>query len=107
LTLRVGVAVLHHETNTFADASTGTTGYERFDIWRGVEMLDQHWAVSKTAPAGMFDTIRSLEAELVPTYGAFAQPSGTIEADAYRRLRSELLAALESALPVDAVGPQG
>ncbi|MFN2527074.1 MAG: M81 family metallopeptidase, partial [Actinomycetota bacterium] len=100
--MRVGVALLYHETNTFADASTGRTKYERFDVWRGAELVD-HWAGSRTAPAGMVETIREIGGEPVALYGAFAQPSGTIEADAYARLREELLGALKANLPLDAL----
>jgi microcystin degradation protein MlrC len=99
---RIGVAMLYHETNTFADASTGTTRYDRFDVWRGNELLDK-WGGSKTAPIGMHETIQAIGAEAVPLYGAFAQPSGTIESRAYARLREELLTSLRDNHPLDAV----
>lgn len=103
MTLRVGLGVLYHETNTYADSSTGRTRYDRFDTWRGTQMYDSYWATSRTAPAGMLDAIRSIGAEPVPLFGAFAQPSGTIEAADYARLRDDLLTPLRDALPLDAV----
>lgn len=103
MTLRVGLGMLYHETNTYADSSTGRTRYDRFEVWRGKDFYDTTWANSKTPPAGMLDALRSMGAEVVPLFGAFAQPSGTIEPDAYARLRDQLLTALQDALPLDAV----
>ncbi len=103
MTMRVGLGVLIHETNTYADTSTGRTEYERFDTWHGTEFFDTHWTTSKTPPAGMLDAIKSIGAEPVPLFGAFAQPSGTIESAAYQRLRDNLLNPLKEALPLDAV----
>ncbi len=102
MSLRIGVAMLAHETNTFADDSTGTTDYDRFDVWHGDAFFD-FWKGTRLPPAGMFDAIAEWGEEMVPLYGAFAQPSGTINRDAYERLRDELLSAIKENLPMDCI----
>lgn len=101
--MRIGVAFVFHETNTYADSSTGPTDYDRFEIWHGDE-LTERWKGTATAPGGTIDAVDATEgAEMVPIYGAFAQPSGTINAPAYERLRRELLEGMRSSLPLDAL----
>ncbi len=102
MSLRIGVPVLAHETNTFADSSTGRTEYDRFDVWRGDGVLE-FWENTQTPPGGIIEGIREIGAEVVPIYSAFAQPSGTITKDAYVRLLDELLKDLKASLPLDAL----
>jgi microcystin degradation protein MlrC len=101
VTFRLAVAGLGHETNTYADDALGTTGLDSFSVLRGEHLL----AVSgqNTCIAGMIDRGRELDLDLVPTYWAYCNPSGTIEAETYQTLKHELLEALRAAMPFDAL----
>src|SRR5262245_53241067 len=88
--MRIATGGIGHETNTF---STLTTGLNEFFIRRGEECVqDAFW-----------NRYREQGVELVPTLTAGAAPHGPVERDAYLQLKTELLARLKSALPVDGV----
>jgi microcystin degradation protein MlrC len=100
--MRIAIGEIAHETNTFR---TGLTGIERFQAqeWQhGAEILEKHDGV-RDYLGGMIAAASQLGIELVPTFAASAEPSATIARDAYDTMRDELLAALRSAGPVDAI----
>ena len=99
--MRIAIGGIVHETNTYAVASFGMTSLGSFKISRGDEIL-RH-ARGRTFTGGMVDAGQQAGHDLVPLLHAFAQPSGTIEAGAYRQMKSELIDRLQAALPVDAV----
>jgi len=99
--VRIALGGISHETNTYADAVTGTTGLDRFGIRRGDRMLRAR--ATDTFVGGFLDACDTLGAEPVPTLWAWAGPSGTVTADAYATLRGELLERIAAVLPVDAV----
>ena len=101
MTLRIAVAGLGHETNTYADEALGTTGLDRFSIARGDTIL--RMAGQNTCIGGMIDRATELDLDLVPTYYAYCYPSGTIEATAYDAMKDELVASLRAAMPFDAL----
>lgn len=94
---RVGIVGLEHETNTFRD---GPTPLADFDVVRGADLEVERG--KRTYAGGMFDGIDAIGATAVPLVVAGAQPSGAIDADAYRTLRDEIVAAVRAA-DVDAV----
>jgi microcystin degradation protein MlrC len=100
--VRVAIAGISHETNTYAVDSTGHTGLDLFRISRGAEILERERGV-RTFVGGMLDAADEIGAEVVPTFLARADPSGTIAAEAYASMKAELLATVEAVLPVDAV----
>lgn len=100
--MRIAVGGLTHETNTYAVASTGATGLDRFHRLAGDDIAG-FFAGTGTAIGGILDGCERGGHEMVPTFYAVAEPSGTITADAYETLKGALLDALRSALPVDAV----
>jgi microcystin degradation protein MlrC len=77
--------------------------YEDFAIQRGEEMLEQRGRNS--AVAGMLDVLAARpDVAVVPTMSARAGSAGLLSAPGWARLRGELLAAIEPALPgADAV----
>ncbi len=99
--MRIAIGGIVHETNTFAVASFGTTPSGSFRISRGDAMFQSRG--TRTFVGGMLAAAEAAGHEVVPIFHADAQPSGTIEADSYRSMKSELLAGLADALPVDAV----
>ncbi len=100
--MRIAIGGISHETNTYADACFGRTGVGDFVIDRGEE-IRLRYQETRTFVGGMLAAAQALGATVVPTLTAIAQPSGTIAADAYLALKTELLELLAAAMPVDAV----
>ncbi len=100
--LRVAIAGISHESNTYAVAASGLTDASWFDRYRGGQIVDRY-AATATYIGGMLDALTDLDATILPTFFAIGEPSGTIRAAAYVQLRDELLSALRAALPVDAI----
>jgi microcystin degradation protein MlrC len=100
MSFRVAIGGLCHETNQFLAAPTAL---EAFDVDTGADVLTGRMAVGRTILGGLIAGARELGAEAVGTLYAVAEPSGTIEAQAYQILKRDLLARLGSVLPVDAV----
>jgi len=100
--LRVAIAGISHESNTYAVDASGLTDVDWFDRHRGDEIVARYGDTA-TYIGGMLDGLAALGATTVPTFFAIGEPSGTIRAAAYEQLRTELLRSLHTALPVDAV----
>ncbi len=100
--MRIILGGISHETNTYADASFGHTELDDFSITRGEEIVARSVG-TRSFIGGMLSAADKLGAEVVPTYRAYAQPSGTIARGAYDTMKAELLSAIEAALPADAV----
>jgi microcystin degradation protein MlrC len=99
--MRIVIGGIVHETNTYAVESSGLTPLDSFDVRRGHELL--RYAGTRTFVGGMLAAGEAGDHEIVPTLHAWAQPSGTIDADAYRQLKAELVERISAAMPVDAV----
>lgn len=98
--MRVAIGGISHETNTFC---TGLTEVESFRLgeWsEGQEIVEKHRGV-RDYIGGILDNAERLGIEIVPTFTANAQPSGTISKQAYDQMSGQLLAGLHSAGPVD------
>lgn len=102
MSYRLAVAGMFHETNTYAVQCTGPTTFEQFEVNIGQSILERHRGV-RDQLGGVLDGADYYGFTVVPVYDALANPSGTIAADAYEKLKRELLAALAAELPVDAV----
>ncbi|MBW3603734.1 MAG: M81 family metallopeptidase [Actinobacteria bacterium] len=100
--LRVAIAGISHESNTYAVEASGLTEVGSFDRYRGDEIIARYRGTA-TYIGGMLDALDELGAAAVPTFFAIGEPSGTVTTAAYAQLRDELLATLRAALPVDAV----
>lgn len=100
--MRIAVAGLLHETNTFAAHPTTLADFAAAGIYRGPE-LTATFAGSTGTPGGILDTLRELGAECVPLLYSFGTPSGTVAHTAYAALRDEILDRLAAAGPVDGV----
>jgi len=96
--MRIVVGGISHETNTF---STLKTGLDDFYVRRGEEIIPvEH----PDKVGGEFWSAYLKEGiEFVPTLTAGASPHGLVEKSAYIKLKEELLARLESILPVDGI----
>ena len=100
--MRIAIGMLAHETNTFC---AGLTDVEHFQAreWRtGADILREHRGVRNDL-GGMIEAGERLGVELIPTFSAATEPSGTIARAAYERMRDELLAGLRAAGTLDAI----
>ncbi|MEZ5230385.1 MAG: M81 family metallopeptidase, partial [Acidimicrobiales bacterium] len=99
--MRIAIGGIVHETNSYAVDSFGMTSLSSFGVRRDERIL--RYEGTRTFIGGMIAGARAAGHEVVPTLHAFAQPSGTIEAETYSLLRDELVERIEAALPLDAV----
>lgn len=104
--MRIAIAGLSHETNTFAE---GLTPWEDFVRGRGFpglmsgDTLVQALKGKSMCTGAFLDAADELGFEALPLLWTFPQPSGIIEQSAYDRVLAMLLEKLEAALPVDGV----
>lgn len=95
--MRIGIASLSHESNTFASFDTHLSD---FRIRRGEE-ISAHYAPTFHEVGGFLAGAEEYDYEPVPLFSAGATPSGTIRAEAYEALVGELLDTIRAALPLD------
>lgn len=102
--MRIAIAGLVHETNTF---SPFPTTYTDFGDFKGGPVLRGADVLAKTPPLfslhGFADAARKAGDDPVPVYHSLAQSSGRLTRGCYERLLEELLGALRAAGPFDAV----
>lgn len=100
--MNIFTSALFTETNTFSAFPTTLQSFEELGIVRGPVADD---ALGSVGP--VLQQWRRLANENGDTVHeglyAIAQPAGIVEAEAYQELRSDILAALELAMPVDMV----
>ena len=95
--MRIGIASLSHESNTFASF---TTALSDFHILRGPEIV-AHYRSTFHEVGGFIAGANEYGYQIVPLFSADATPSGTVQAEAYAALVDELLARIMAALPLD------
>ncbi|WP_224450301.1 M81 family metallopeptidase [Haloprofundus salilacus] len=97
--MRIAVAAVSHETNTFAE---GSTGIETFSTATGTELLETD-AVGRSL-GGIVEALEGADedVEILPTVGASALPAPTVEREAFEWMRRELTDRLDGE-PVDGV----
>lgn len=99
---RVALLGIYHESNTFAEKPTTLAEFQKGHSLIG-EDIRKEYQEAYHEVGGMIEVIDKAGMELVPLVFSEATPGGTVAADTYSRLRGEMLAALEKALPVDGV----
>ena len=100
--MRIFIAQLATETNTFCTFPTGRGGFEQYGIFHGDA------SVREPARAGAFlrmmrDMMEKDGHDVVESLCAFAQPAGRTVREVHEALRDEIVADLRAALPVDAI----
>ncbi len=95
--MRIAIAGLMHESNTF---SSRPTVLEDFQIQRGEELI-AWWREAHHEVAGFLEALARNRLEAVPLLMARATPSGTLSPAAFETLAGELLDRLADALPLD------
>ena len=101
--MRIALAELAQETDSFSSLRTDIADFETYGLFDGDEILTR---MSGAGPIGGFlDVVRErpAEIEIVPLIRAWASAGGPILDAAFEQLKSDLIARLQAALPVDAV----
>lgn len=100
--MRIALGGFFHESNTFCRPYTELADYERTRLYRGEEMLTPLRGTD-TEIGGFLTAASELEFEVVPTYYAWAWPSGPLTDDCFHTLLDRLKEAVQEAQPVDGV----
>ena len=96
--MKIAVAGLWHETNTFAVEQN-----DSIDTVNGTEgdaLLSPH---PKSFIGGFLEKINSSGAEIVPTWGFNFKYGGTISAEIFEHCRDAIVSRIEDAMPLDGV----
>lgn len=104
--MRIALAGLAHETNTFAHGLTTLADFQRSGGFPGLLLgaeVPAALQAAGVATSGFLAAAQDLGLEVEPLLWTFAQPSGLVEQAAYETLKAMLLQRLQAALPVDAV----
>ena len=96
--MRIGIASLWHETNTFALEQNDTM--DTVGIQRGEALLNVH---PKHFIGGFVEGAKRCDVELVPTVGIGFTHGGIIHAEVYQRCRDMIVTGLQEAGPLDGV----
>jgi microcystin degradation protein MlrC len=97
--MRIGIAGLSHETNTFALEQNDTM--DTVGIRRGEALLTN--AHPRSFIGGFAEGATRDDVELVPTVGIGFAHGGIIHADVYQRCRDMIVTGLQEAGPLDGV----
>jgi microcystin degradation protein MlrC len=100
--VRLFVAMVSHETNTFSPLPTGRAQFEAGELRYGGELLETYRGTG-TCLGGMIAAAGERSAALVPSIAASASPAGRVTKDFYEETRARLLADLRAAGPLDGV----
>jgi microcystin degradation protein MlrC len=100
--MKIFIAQLATETNTFCTFPTGRGGFEQYGIFHG-DASTRDPAHSGAFLRMMRDMMEKDGHTVVESVCAFARPAGRTVRELYEELRDEIVADLRAALPVDAV----
>jgi microcystin degradation protein MlrC len=96
---RLAVGSIFTECNHLGGTPLQLADFERGEVSRGDTLL----ATTHGTLGGALATLRAAGATVLPTLAASTCPGGPLTADCYSALKSELLARLVDALPVEGV----
>jgi microcystin degradation protein MlrC len=91
--MRVVMAMMKHETNTFSPVPTPYARFEAWGVHAGAEAVAAYENTNMTL-AAYIKLARAAGAEIALPIAAEAMPSGPVAADAYERLSAPILAAV-------------
>ncbi len=98
--MRVGIAGLLHESNTFLPTPTVYEDFASTSLTRG-EALIERWQGAPHELGGFLEGARQFGFTPAPALAAYAVPSGALTPEAFERLVAELLEAIQAAGPLD------
>ncbi|MFD2445524.1 M81 family metallopeptidase [Bacillus sp. CGMCC 1.16607] len=100
--MKILIGQVAHETNTFSNVPTTIDSFKLWDWEHGDAILQKNRGV-RGFLGGLIDRAESLGHEVVPTFSAFAYPTGIITLETFVRLKNELLDSIKSAGEYDAI----
>lgn len=100
--MRIVIAEVMHETNTFSNVPTTRDLFELWEWTRGEAVLSNHRGVQDFL-GGMIDAAEKRGIEVVGAFAANAYPAGTITKETYEALQDDLLSGIAAAGDVDAI----
>ncbi|MGI9254825.1 MAG: M81 family metallopeptidase [Thermomicrobiales bacterium] len=100
--MRVAIAELKQESNTFALTPTTLADFAAWHLWRGDEARANS-ADTNCEMAGFLDVLEPAGVDIVPVLATFAMSGGSVESATVRSLRDDLVAGLQSAGALDGV----
>ncbi len=100
--MKVFIACLGTETNTFSNMPTGLTNFEETMLYHG-DATQNSTALFAMPLIIWREKAEAAGAEVVESLSAFAQPAGPTVQAVYEAFRSEILTDLKAAMPVDLV----
>ncbi|WP_240418410.1 M81 family metallopeptidase [Paenibacillus periandrae] len=92
--LKIAVAGLYHETNTFAPGTTGLTAFSA-EYVLGSELFYQRYEHTQTSMGGVIAAARSVGADLAVGLYTAATPSGMVETAAAEALLSDIVHSID------------
>ncbi len=100
--MRLFLAMMSHETNTFSNVPTDRAQFEARDLHYGGEIVETYRGTG-TCLGGMIEAAERHGVTLVPSVAAAASPAGRVTADIYRHVKDRMLADLRAAGRLDGV----
>jgi microcystin degradation protein MlrC len=100
--MKLFLAMLNHETNTFSNIPTDRRQFEARHLHYGGEIIETFRGTG-TCLGGMIAAAERHGARLVPSVAASASPAGLVTKDIYGHVKERLLADLRAAGAVDGV----
>ncbi len=100
--MRVFLAMLSHETNTFSNVPTDRVQFEARGLSYGGEIVEGYRGTG-TCLGGMIGAAERLGMTLLPSVAATASPAGLVTRDIYQHVKQRMLTDLEAAGRLDGV----
>jgi microcystin degradation protein MlrC len=100
--MRVAIAELKQETNTFVSRPTTMADFETWHYWTGPELIAGSQGTNCEID-GFLNVLGAAGIEPVPIIATFAMSGGKVDDATYERLLTELLNGIEKAGPLDGV----
>jgi microcystin degradation protein MlrC len=100
--MRIAIGQFAHETNTFSNVKTTIDSFKLWEWKHGDAVIEHHYGV-KDYLGGMIDRGEELGIEIVPTFSAWANPSGLITKETNQAAKNELISAIKAAGKLDAI----
>jgi microcystin degradation protein MlrC len=100
--VRVFVAMVSHETNTFSSIATDRRQFEARDLRYGGEIVEAYRGTG-TCLGGMIDVANQRGFTLLPSVAAAASPAGRVSKNFYEEVKRRLLEDLGAAAALDGI----
>jgi microcystin degradation protein MlrC len=100
--MRVGIAGIYHESNTFVSQPTPLVAFAESHLHYGQELIE-HWKGTCSEINGFLEGAKTFGFQVVPALMAWGMPSGTVTAEAFETLTGQLVRRLVQSAPLDGV----